>query len=169
MKHLRSRVGIAVSSALLVGATAGLAPASAEAAWASAAHQASKFPSVCYEVENQFGEWKTKDQGCDGKVVAPSGGVHGIAITVDGVKQVLYSASPDGITFFAGTDGDKVNSANETTKLRAELSPRKNRHLEYTVTYDVTTTEVEETKKDNQLIGDGKAVFNTISIRITHD
>jgi hypothetical protein len=173
MNHLRSLLGVAaVSSTLLAGGVIGLAPAgAAEAAQTSVTHQASKSPSVCYEVENQFGEWLAKDQGCDGKVVAPSGGVHGISITVNGIKQVLYSASPDGVSFDSGNNGDKVNSGNDTTNLRAELSPRRTRHLEYTVTFDdpANNTEVEQTKRDNKLVGDGNNVFNTISFKITHD
>jgi hypothetical protein len=174
MNQLRSLVGIAaVSSTLLVSSVAGAASAGASASSPAGAarHRAGTSPSVCYEVETKFGEWKSRDQGCDGKVVAPSGGVHGIAITVDGVKQVLYSASPDGIAFSSGDNGDKVNSGKKTTKLRAELSPRMTRHLKYTVTFDdpANNTEVEETKSDNQLVGDGVNVINTISIKITHD
>jgi len=174
MKQLRSLIGVAaVSSTLLVGGVTELASARATqpAPAGAVANSSGTSPSVCYEVENQFGEWLKKDQACDGKVVTPSGGVRGLAITVDGVKQVLYSASPDGVTFSSGENGDKVNSGNKTTKLKAELSPRKSRHLEYTVTYDdpVNSTEVERTKSDNQLVGDGKNVFNTISIEITHD
>lgn len=173
MNHLRSLLGVAaVSSTLLAGGVIGLAPAgAAEAAQTSVTHQASTSPSVCYEVENQFGEWQDRDQGCDGEVVAPSGGVHGISITVDGIKQVLYSASPDGKTFHSGDTGDKVNKGNDTTKLSAELSPRGTRHLEYTVTYDdpAKKTELEETARDNKLVGNGTNVFNKISFKITHD
>jgi hypothetical protein len=171
MNHqLRSLLGIAAAtSTLLVGGAIGATSAGATQA-ASAHGRATAAPSVCYEVENQFGQWLTKDQGCNGKVVAPSGGVYGLAITVAGVKQVLYSASPDGVTFSSGDNGDKVNSGNPTTQLRAELSPRLSRHLEYTVTYDDpnNNSEVEDTKSDNRLIGDKVNVFNTISIRITH-
>lgn len=170
MNQLRSVIGVAVvSSILLVAGVSGVAAATAAAPAGAAGHRAGTSPSVCYEVENQFGEWKTRDQGCNGKVVAPSGGVHGISITVDGVKQVLYSASPDGVTFFSGDNGDKVNSGNETTNLKAELSPRLSRHLEYTVTYDdpATNQEVEQTNRDNRLVGDSKNVLNTISIKIT--
>jgi hypothetical protein len=170
MNHLRHRLGIAAaSSALLVGGVAGVSSAGAtEPSTAGAASK--KFPSVCYEVENQFGEWMTKNQGCDGELVAPSGGVHGISITVNGVKQVLYTASPDGVAFASGDNGDKVNSGNPTTQFRAELSPRLSRHLEYTVTYDdpANQTEVEETNRDNKLVGDGNSVLNTIRIKITN-
>lgn len=164
MKNLRTLVGLAaLSSALLAGSVAGVTPAGA------AAGKAKPSPSVCYEVENQFGEWKSKDQGCNGELVAPSGGVHGISITVDGVKQVLYSASPDGVDFFSGDNGDKVNGGAPTTQLRASLAPRKDRHLQYTVSYDdpANNQEVEETRRDNKLVGDGTHVFNTISIKIT--
>ena len=168
MNHFRSLLGLAaLGSTLLVGVTA-VAPAVATETGPAAAAKKT-YPSVCYEVENQFGQWLSKDQGCDGKVVSPSGGVHGISITVDGVKQVLYSASPDGVAFFDGNNGDKVNGGNPTTQLRAELSPRKTRHLEYTVTFDDPNAaeEVEDSSRDNKLVGDGDNVFNTISIKIT--
>ncbi|HEX8509112.1 MAG TPA: hypothetical protein VF635_06410 [Propionibacteriaceae bacterium] len=155
---VRTLVGIvAVSSTLLAGGVSTVASAKPS-------------PSVCYEVENQYGEWKSKDQGCDGKIVAPSGGVHGISITVDGVKQVLYSASPDGVSFESGDNGDKVNGSNPTKKLRAALSPRKTRNLVYTVTYDdpINQEEVEETNRNNKLVGDGDNVINTISIKISN-
>ena len=165
MKNLRNVVGLAaVSAALLAGSVTQVASAG------TAGVQAASSPRVCYEVENQFGQWMTKDQGCDGELVAPSGGVHGISITVNGIKQVLYSASPDGVDFFTGDNGDKVNGGVPTTQLRAALSPRKTRHLEYTVSYDdpANNEEVEETKRDNKLVGDGTHVLNTISIKITN-
>jgi hypothetical protein len=164
MNHLRGLIGIAVvTTTLVAGGTARAALAD------TATPRTSTSARVCYETENQFGEWKPQDQGCDGQIVSPSGGVHGLAITVDGDRQVLYSASSDGKVYEDGTNGNEVNTHKQTLKLRAELAPRTNRHLEYTVSYDdpVVGVESDRTASDNQWVGDGTHVINRVSFRIT--
>ena len=164
MNHLRSIIGVAVvTSTLVAGGTAGAALAN------TAADRAGSSTHICYQTENQFGEWKPQDQGCDGQVVSPSGGVHGLAITVDGVTEVLYSVSSDGKIYEVGSNGDLVNRDESAKRLRAQLSPRENRHLEYTVSFDDPLVDVEsdQTASDNQLVGDGTHVINRVSFRIT--
>ena len=164
MNHLRSIIGVAVvTSTLVAGGTAGAALAN------TAADRAGSASHICYQTENQFGEWKPQDQGCDGQSVAPAGGVHGLAITVDGVREVLYSTSSDGRVHEDGTNGDQVNVDKPATRLRAELFPSENRHLEYTVSFDDPLVDVEsdQTASDNQLVGDGTHVINRVSFRIT--
>jgi hypothetical protein len=166
MNHLRSIIGLAaVASTLVVGSTAGAAGASTTSR-ASTASTSGAFPSVCYEAENKNGQWLDRDQGCDGSLVAPSGGVYGLAVTVDGVRQVLYSVH-DGAAFESGSDGQKVNTGKAAKALRAELSPRKNKHLEYTVTYDVAGAEKEETARDNTIAGDKANAITSIRMKIT--
>ena len=89
--------------------------------------------------------------------------------TVDGVTEVLDSVSSDGKTYEVGSNGDLVNRDESATRLRAQLSPRENRHLEYTVSYDDPLVDVEsdQTASDNQLAGDGTHVINRVSFRIT--
>lgn len=164
MNHLRGLIGItAVTCTLVAGGTARAALAD------TATARTSTSARVCYETENKFGEWKPQDQGCDGQTVAPSGGIHGLAITVDGVRAVLYSTSSDGRVHEDGTNGDQVNVDKPATRLRAQLFPRENRHLEYTVSYDDPLVDVESdrTASDNQWVGDGTHVINRVSFRVT--
>ena len=164
MNHLRSIIGVAVvTSTLVAGGTAGAALAN------TAAHRTTTSAHVCYQTENQFGEWKTEDQGCDGQVVSPSGGVHGLAVTIDGVEAVLYSVSSDGKVYEDGANGDLVNTDERATRLRAQLPPLETRHLDYTVSYDdpLVGVEVDQTARDDQVVGDGQHVINRLSIRIT--
>lgn len=166
MNHLHSIIGLtAIASTLVVGSPAGAATASTSSR-ADTASASRAFPSVCYEAENKNGEWLDRDQGCDGSLVAPSGGVYGLAVTVDGVRQVLYSVH-NGAAFESGTDGQKVNNGKAAKALRAELSPRKNKHLQYTVTYDVAGAEKEETARDNAIAGDKVNAITSIRLKIT--
>jgi hypothetical protein len=161
MNHLRSILGFAaVTTTLVTGTTAGVASASTAAATKSP-------PSVCYEVQNKLLQWLDTDQGCDNRKVKPSGGVYGLAITVDGVRQVLYSASSDGVVFDSGRDGDLANADNPTTALRAMISPRGNRHLKYTVTYDSGAGLVSEEDKDGEVVGNGADTITSIRMKIT--
>jgi hypothetical protein len=163
MNHLRSIIGMAaVASTLVVGSTA--APATASTA---ASRTTSDNLGVCYQAQNKFKEWLDRDQGCDGELVAPTGGVYGLAVTVHGVRQVLYSAT-NGVTFSSGSDGQQVNQDMATKALRAQISPKPaNRHLSYTVTYDGAAQEVSQDAKDNQLAGNGTDTITSIRMKLT--
>jgi hypothetical protein len=152
-KFILTLLGLAILSALTVAPSAGAAPAAQ-----------SSSTKLCVDVQDINGVWLA-NAICDGRLITPAGGIHGLGIEVKGNNNlnVHYNAYAGGKWLGEEKNGAKLGNGTDPFKaVRILLSPRNGKSVKYTVV-DMGFNQYD--KRNGETAGNMTDTLRSISVK----